>query len=57
MKAYIQDLVNQNNDYVVECYRHLHANPELSFEEYKTAEFIQNELKFYYHNHAKFLGK
>jgi amidohydrolase len=44
MKAYIQDLVGQNNNYVVECYRHLHANPELSFEEYETAQFIQNEL-------------
>lgn len=44
MKAYIQDLVDQNNNYVIECYRHLHANPELSFEEYETAQFIQNEL-------------
>ena len=44
MKAYIQELIDQNNNYVVGCYRHLHAHPELSFEEYETAKFIQNEL-------------
>ena len=25
--------------------RHLHQNPELSFQEYNTADFIENELK------------
>jgi amidohydrolase len=25
--------------------RHLHANPELSFQEFKTSEFVQNQLK------------
>lgn len=30
--------------YVVNCFRHLHQYPELSFQEYKTSEFIQQEL-------------
>ncbi len=44
MKNNIQQLVLQYNDYVINCYRQLHACPELSFQEYKTAAFIQNEL-------------
>lgn len=30
--------------YVVECYRHLHAHPELSFQEFETSAFVQREL-------------
>lgn len=44
MKAKIQELTSENYDYVVECYRHLHSNPELSFEEFETSRFIQNQL-------------
>jgi len=44
MKSKIQQLITQNTDYVTHCYRHLHAHPELSFQEFKTAKFIQNEL-------------
>lgn len=32
---------------VVAIRRHLHANPELSFEEFKTSEFVQQKLKEY----------
>lgn len=45
MKTKIQNLTVQNSQYVINCYRHLHAHPELSFEEFETAQFIQNELK------------
>jgi hippurate hydrolase len=45
MKATIQKLTEQYNTYVRNCYRHLHANPELSFEEYETSLFVQNELR------------
>ena len=31
--------------YVVDCYRHLHAHPELSFLEFETSDFITNQLK------------
>ena len=31
--------------YVVDCYRHLHAHPELSFLEFETSDFIANQLK------------
>ena len=27
------------------CRRHLHQHPELSFEEYHTADFIENKLR------------
>ena len=44
MKGQIQELVKQNTDYVINCYHQLHAHPELSFQEFKTARFIQDEL-------------
>ena len=31
-------------EYVRSCYRHLHAYPELSFCEFETSRFVQNEL-------------
>ncbi|MFZ4725950.1 MAG: M20 metallopeptidase family protein [Paludibacter sp.] len=44
MKKLIQQLNIQYSDYVVDCYRHLHSNPELSFQEFETAKFIQIQL-------------
>lgn len=44
MKTRIQKLCIQNHNYVVDCYRYLHAHPELSFQEFETARFVQNEL-------------
>ena len=44
MKARIQELTEQYNSYVIDCYHHLHAHPELSFYEFETAQFIQSEL-------------
>ena len=44
MKTYFQRLTAENFDYVVGCYRHLHAHPELSFHEFETAGFIREEL-------------
>ncbi len=44
MKALIQQLTTENNSYVINCYHHLHTHPELSFQEFKTARFIENEL-------------
>lgn len=38
-------LTNKYFEYVKKTYRYLHQNPELSFQEFKTSEFIQNELK------------
>ena len=31
-------------NYISTCYRHLHAHPELSFQEYETSAFIQKQL-------------
>ncbi|HLP04899.1 MAG TPA: M20/M25/M40 family metallo-hydrolase, partial [Paludibacter sp.] len=44
MKTRIQDLVNNSSDYTTSCFHHLHAHPELSFQEFETARFIQQEL-------------
>ena len=44
MKARIQELSSKYFQYVVDCYHQLHSHPELSFEEYETSLFIQNEL-------------
>lgn len=44
MKLKIQQLVAENTDYVTQCYRTIHANPELSFEEYQTSAFVCAEL-------------
>ncbi len=44
MKTELQNLTNHFSTYVTECYRKLHAHPELSFHEFETARFIQNEL-------------
>ncbi len=44
MKQTIQHLVEIYTDYVIQCYRTIHANPELSFEEYHTAAFVCSEL-------------
>lgn len=43
-KEEIKQLSEWYHNYVVQCYRHLHANPELSFEEYETAKYIQDQL-------------
>jgi amidohydrolase len=41
----IQNLSKQYANDTVYNRRHLHTNPELSFEEFKTAEFVANELR------------
>ncbi len=45
MKEQIKQLTQDFSEYVVQCYRHLHAHPELSFEEHQTSLFVQNELQ------------
>ena len=40
----IKSLANQLSDEIITIRRTLHANPELSFKEYKTAGFIENIL-------------
>jgi amidohydrolase len=44
MKSHIKELASENYNYVLNCYRHIHAHPELSFQEFETARFIQAEL-------------
>ncbi|GAB4332246.1 MAG: M20 family metallopeptidase [Flammeovirgaceae bacterium] len=43
----IQHSVRQNLQEIIANRRHLHANPELSFKEFKTAKFVAEKLKSY----------
>lgn len=45
LKAKIIELSNQYYQEIVEIRRHIHKNPELSEEEYKTSEFVIQKLK------------
>ncbi|MFQ5751721.1 MAG: amidohydrolase [bacterium] len=45
LKNEISSRLNQEYAYLDNLYKHLHANPELSFHEEKTASRIANELK------------
>tara|TARA_B100000900_G_scaffold413239_1_gene436807 strand:+ start:1261 stop:2433 length:1173 start_codon:yes stop_codon:yes gene_type:complete len=47
LKEKIQALSEEYHQDVVAIRRHLHANPELSFQEYETSKFIQNKLYDY----------
>lgn len=45
LKEEIKRLAKQYAQEFIEIRHHLHANPELSYEEYETSKFIQNKLK------------
>lgn len=45
LKKRIQDLSSLYLEEIIITRRHLHANPELSFEEYNTSKFIASKLK------------
>ncbi|MEI6487649.1 MAG: M20 family metallopeptidase [Bacteroidota bacterium] len=47
LKRQIQSLAKQYLAETIEIRRHLHANPELSFQEYSTSDFIASQLKKY----------
>ena len=47
LKEKIQQAAGNYLAEIIEIRRHLHAYPELSFEEYKTSEFIASKLKSY----------
>ncbi len=47
LKFKIQQAAGKYLPEIIKIRRHLHAHPELSFEEYNTAEFIASELKKY----------
>jgi amidohydrolase len=45
LKQAIREKAEKNYDYMVQTRRHLHKNPEISFKEYDTTEYILGELK------------
>ncbi|MBN1187666.1 MAG: amidohydrolase [Bacteroidales bacterium] len=44
LKERIETLAEENFSKAIEYYRHLHKHPELSFQEYKTSEYICQQL-------------
>ncbi len=44
LKGKIKELAGKYHKEVIDLRRHLHANPELSFHEYKTSAYIQKDL-------------
>ena len=44
MKTKIQQLSEQFHSEIIDIREHLHKNPELSFQEFKTADFIEEKL-------------
>jgi len=44
LKQKVQKLANELHTAVISNRRHLHANPELSFKEYKTSAFVKEHL-------------
>lgn len=44
LKEQIQNLARQFESDIIAVRRHIHENPELSFEEYKTQEFLERHL-------------
>lgn len=45
MRQFVKDLVHSYEEPLKEIRHHLHENPELSFEEYRTAEYIRKALE------------
>ncbi len=45
LREEIQNKANAYFDYMVQVRRHLHKNPEVSFKEFETTEYIRHELK------------
>lgn len=44
IKDEIQDLANEHASDFIEVRRHLHQNPELSFQEYQTCDYVRSQL-------------
>lgn len=45
LKEKVKSLASEEHDKIRETFEYIHAHPELSFEEYKTAEYIREQLK------------
>ncbi len=56
MKEQIKDLAKALAQDIIEIRRHLHAHPELSFQEYNTARFIEEKLKSFNIPFSKIAG-
>lgn len=57
LKNKIKELSNQYFSEILDIRRHLHAHPELSFEEFETAKFIESKLRSFGIADVKRIGK
>ncbi len=57
LKEKIQELAAEYHQEVVEMRRHIHRNPELAFEEYKTAKYVSKKLSEYNIEHKTGIAK
>ena len=57
VKTKIKALSREYFNEVVEYRRHIHANPELAFEEFGTAEFVSTKLNEFGIPHTKGVAK
>ena len=53
LKETIQQLAREHANEIKAIRHHLHANPELSFEEHNTCDFISEQLNTWGINHEK----
>jgi len=51
LKEKIEQLAKTYHDEFIDIRRHLHAHPELSYQEFKTSKFIQDKLKAFHINY------
>jgi metal-dependent amidase/aminoacylase/carboxypeptidase family protein len=47
LKARVKQLASEFAAETITIRQHIHANPELSFQEYQTSEFVKEKLKSY----------
>ena len=47
LKQKIKDLASNYKDEFINIRRHLHAYPELSYQEFETSQYVQQRLKEY----------
>ena len=45
LKKKVQQLAKKNSNQLISFRRHLHQHPELSFQEYKTCQFVKEKLE------------
>lgn len=56
LKETVKQLAGEGAQEIISIRRHLHANPELSFQEFNTSKFIEEQLKSFGISYSKIAG-